>query len=347
MPLIRVTVFFAKFSQREYCGWFLEQLNLNTHVHITDTCCCLFSRVSRTSCSHNNWWILIFFESFLALQESNHCLLLVQSEALESTMNVCLSFSLEVLIGGEAALLTSLGLKNLCRFAGLSMSAGETSVELDNIHVHPSVNGWSHSGKSVSGRRGSNCRVNFTSASASDVVAPATPVPKEALLLRWDERRLEWVHHTENMRWEALIARKALRRKQITIQQSSQVKEWIDKHVETRSLLKHQRSGYMNQPKSQNLIKMRITNKYGETRIQTYKNGCKNSERILWMKFVPEHRDSHASSSHEPSLEPKRSVDLGKHSVCTHRNCEILQRTKITRGPSKTHWRSRTSCRQF
>ena len=52
---------------------------------------------------------------------------------------------------------------------------------------------------------------------------------------------------------------------------------------------------------------------------------------------VPEHRDSHASSSHEPSLEPtpSRSVDLGKHSVHTHfpkdRHCEICQRTKITR----------------
>ena len=35
---------------------------------------------------------------------------------------------------------------------------------------------------------------------------------------------------------------------------------------------------------------------------------------------VPEHRDSHVSSSHEPSLEPtpSRSVDLGKHSICTH-----------------------------
>ena len=35
---------------------------------------------------------------------------------------------------------------------------------------------------------------------------------------------------------------------------------------------------------------------------------------------VPERRDSHASSSHEPSLEPTptRSVDLGKHSVYTH-----------------------------
>ena len=52
---------------------------------------------------------------------------------------------------------------------------------------------------------------------------------------------------------------------------------------------------------------------------------------------VPEHRDSHASSSHELSLEPtfKRREDLGKHSVYTHfpkdRNCEICQRTNITR----------------
>ena len=54
---------------------------------------------------------------------------------------------------------------------------------------------------------------------------------------------------------------------------------------------------------------------------------------------VPEHRNSHASSSHEPSLEPTptRSVDLGKHSVYINfpkdRNCEICQRTKITRAP--------------
>ena len=56
---------------------------------------------------------------------------------------------------------------------------------------------------------------------------------------------------------------------------------------------------------------------------------------------VLERRDSHASSSHEPSLEPipARSVDLGKHSVYTHfpkdRNCEICQRTKITRAPCR------------
>ena len=60
---------------------------------------------------------------------------------------------------------------------------------------------------------------------------------------------------------------------------------------------------------------------------------------ILVDDRVPEHRDSHASSSHEASLEPtiKRREDLGKHSVFTHfpedRNCEICQRTKITRAP--------------
>ena len=56
---------------------------------------------------------------------------------------------------------------------------------------------------------------------------------------------------------------------------------------------------------------------------------------------IPEHGDSHASSSHEPSLEPTpaRSADLGKHSVETHfskeRNCGICQRTKITRAPCR------------
>ena len=58
---------------------------------------------------------------------------------------------------------------------------------------------------------------------------------------------------------------------------------------------------------------------------------------------IPEHGDSHASSSHEMSLEPtfNRREDLCKHSVCTHfpkdRNCEICQRTKITRAPCRRH----------
>ena len=56
---------------------------------------------------------------------------------------------------------------------------------------------------------------------------------------------------------------------------------------------------------------------------------------------VPECRDSHASSSREPSSEPTptRSVDWCKHSAYTHfpkdRNCEICQRTKITRAPCR------------
>ena len=56
---------------------------------------------------------------------------------------------------------------------------------------------------------------------------------------------------------------------------------------------------------------------------------------------VPEHRDSHASSSHEASLEPtfERREDLCKDSVYTHfpkdRNCEICQKTKITRAPCR------------
>ena len=56
---------------------------------------------------------------------------------------------------------------------------------------------------------------------------------------------------------------------------------------------------------------------------------------------IPEHGDSHASSSHEVSVEPtfKGREDLGKHSVYTHfpedRNCEICQRTKNTRAPCR------------
>ena len=56
---------------------------------------------------------------------------------------------------------------------------------------------------------------------------------------------------------------------------------------------------------------------------------------------IPLQGGSHASSSHEASLEPttKRREDLGKHNVHTHfpkdRNCEICQRTKITRAPCR------------
>ena len=52
---------------------------------------------------------------------------------------------------------------------------------------------------------------------------------------------------------------------------------------------------------------------------------------------IPVHGDSHASASHEASLEPmfKKREDLGKHSVETHfpqdRNCEMCKRTRIIR----------------
>ena len=56
---------------------------------------------------------------------------------------------------------------------------------------------------------------------------------------------------------------------------------------------------------------------------------------------IPLQGGSHASSSHEASLEPttKRREDLGKHTVYTHfpkdRNCENCKRTKITRAPCR------------
>ena len=62
---------------------------------------------------------------------------------------------------------------------------------------------------------------------------------------------------------------------------------------------------------------------------------------ILVDDEIPLQGGSHASSSHEASLEPtpKRREDLGKHNVYTHlfkdRNCEICKRTKITRVPCR------------
>ena len=62
---------------------------------------------------------------------------------------------------------------------------------------------------------------------------------------------------------------------------------------------------------------------------------------ILVDDEIPLQGGSHASSSHEVSLEPttKRREDLGKHNVHTHfpkdRDCEICKRTKITRAPCR------------
>ena len=91
-------------------------------------------------------------------------------------------------------------------------------------------------------------------------------------------------------------------------------------------------------------------------------NPCGDSEIPEWLQEfkenlvddeIPFQGGSHASSSHEASLEPttKRREDLGKHSVYTHfledRNCEICKRIKIQFPMQKTQWRSRTSSRKF
>ena len=79
-------------------------------------------------------------------------------------------------------------------------------------------------------------------------------------------------------------------------------------------------------------------------------NLCDVSEIPEWLQEfreilvddeIPVQGSSHASSSHEASLEPiaKRREDLGKHNVHTYfpkdRNCEICKRTKITRAPCR------------
>ena len=75
--------------------------------------------------------------------------------------------------------------------------------------------------------------------------------------------------------------------------------------------------------------------------ILRFRNGCKNSGKILVDDEIPLQGGSHASSSYEASFEPtfKRREDLGKHSVYGHfpkdRNCEICKRTKITRAPCR------------
>ena len=89
---------------------------------------------------------------------------------------------------------------------------------------------------------------------------------------------------------------------------------------------------------------MWITIKKGETCvIPTYRNGCKSSEKILWMtEFLK-------TETHTPVLLMNHSFFRAhilrevriwvKHSVYTHlpkdRDCEICQRTKITRAPCR------------
>ena len=90
-------------------------------------------------------------------------------------------------------------------------------------------------------------------------------------------------------------------------------------------------------------------------------NPCGDSEIPDWLQEFRENLDdeiplqggSHASSSHEVSLEPttKRREDLGKHNVHTHfpedRNCEIVNGPKLQGLHAEDAMRSRTSSCKF
>ena len=89
----------------------------------------------------------------------------------------------------------------------------------------------------------------------------------------------------------------------------------------------------------QNQIKKETTMELGNPLYSEIPEWLQEFREILADDEIPVQGDSHASSSHEASLEPtfKRREDLGKHSVYTHfpkdRNCEIC--TKITRDPCR------------
>ena len=80
----------------------------------------------------------------------------------------------------------------------------------------------------------------------------------------------------------------------------------------------------------------------GATRcILRYRNGCKNSEKTSWVtEFL--NAETHTPVLLMNYIQSPHSRDvriLGKHNVETHfpkdRNCEICQRTKITRAPCR------------
>ena len=93
--------------------------------------------------------------------------------------------------------------------------------------------------------------------------------------------------------------------------------------------------------KIQNTIKKKTTIERGNPSDSEIPEWLQEFRKNLVDDQIPVHGDSDASSSHEASLEPtsKRREDLGKHSVYTHfpkdRNCEICERTKITRAPCR------------
>ena len=87
------------------------------------------------------------------------------------------------------------------------------------------------------------------------------------------------------------------------------------------------RDPYSSETSEELLNKPNKTPKPNQNEDHEQVRGDPNSDTPEWLqefrenlveKRVLGHRDSHTSSSHEPSLEPMRSVDLNKHSVYTH-----------------------------
>ena len=72
----------------------------------------------------------------------------------------------------------------------------------------------------------------------------------------------------------------------------------------------------------------------------TSRSGCKNSEKIAWMtEFLNIETHTQVLLVRYLQSPHSRDEDLVKHSVYTHfpkdRNCEICQRTQITRAPCR------------
>ena len=91
--------------------------------------------------------------------------------------------------------------------------------------------------------------------------------------------------------------------------------------------------------KSKNQIKKETTIERGNPLYSEIREWLQEFRENFVDDEIPVHGDSHASSSHEVSLEPtfKRREDLGRHSVYTHfpkdRNCEICKKDQNYKGP--------------
>ena len=97
----------------------------------------------------------------------------------------------------------------------------------------------------------------------------------------------------------------------ITTPQPCQVNVWKGKNGETRTLLKHQKSCFVNQTKTP---KPNQNEDHEQVRGREFRHTrmvARIQRESWWMMRVPEHRDSHASSSHEPSLEPHEKCGFG------------------------------------